>query len=162
MTSRKGISLKLKFAVLLTVVVFLPSILLVSGEDFQINSYLGLKPTIDGVIDSNEELAIGKLEKIELQVDPWFMGGDQEPRIVEFGSCHTNDSYLYIITTVSYTKEILKGNITYLLRKKDSNDLFDIKRVTSVANYSLYGFVKFHGGFCFDDSSYICKIHFFV
>lgn len=150
MNTRKGILLKTKIVILFLVLLFLPAFLLVAGESYQINSYLGPEPTIDGSIASDEQQATGKQEEVTLLVDPWYAGDDREPILVEVGSCFTNTSFLYINTVVTFN-EITRGNITYLLRKKGSDGYFDIQRVTSKANCSVDGYTS-NSAWHFNDS----------
>ncbi|MBN1330824.1 MAG: hypothetical protein JXA54_15230 [Candidatus Heimdallarchaeota archaeon] len=112
---------------------------MVSGVDYQINSFLGPVPIIDGYIDDIEKQSTGKPIDVVLPWDTWNMGGDQKPISIEIGSIHTNTSYLYINTRINYN-DITSANITYFLRKTGSDDYFDLKRINSITNSSLDGY----------------------
>ena len=146
MSGRKGLLLKMKLALLLLITILLPTIFLVSGESYQISSYIGSTPTIDGIIDLTEQQSTGKQAEITLQFDEWDKNGDQLPREVKIGSCHTNDSYLYINTVVEFSG-ILDGNITYFFRKdgyeKPYHAPYDIKQISSKTNSSRDGYREY-------------------
>jgi hypothetical protein len=140
MIYRKGIYHKMKLLILLNIILILPTIILVSGEQSQIISYLGSDPTIDGFIDESERDATGKPVSTVLPFDTWYVGGgDGLPREVEVGSFHTSNSNLYINTKIEYDG-IKEGNITYILRKKGTDDDFDLKELSSATNSSVDGF----------------------
>ncbi|NHK32574.1 MAG: hypothetical protein FK730_14570 [Asgard group archaeon] len=139
MFSRKGINQIMKLGLIVLVLCILPSISLVKGENYQIKSYLGEEPIIDGYIDDIERQSTGKSTEVILPWDTWNMGGDQVPITVEIGSFHTNTSHLYLNTRIYY-EDIIGSNITYFLRKKGTDDNFDLKRINSITNSSLDGY----------------------
>jgi len=124
---------------LMTIIAILPSIMVVKGEAYQINSYLGPEPTIDGIVVKEERNAAGKPKKMLMPFDEWFMGGDQLPRDIEIGSIHTNTSKLYIYVKI-YFDGILEGNISFRMRKALSSDYYDYKTISSLTNSSCDGY----------------------
>jgi hypothetical protein len=137
MITRKGIYQKIKLYALFSIILIVPSITLVNGENYQLISYIGDEPTIDGFIDESERDATGKPVSTLLPFDTWYVGGgDGLPREVEIGTFHTSNSKLYINTRIEYDC-IKEGNITYIFRKKGTDDDFDLKELTSATNNSI-------------------------
>lgn len=120
-------------------ILFILPVFITLGTDYQLNSYLGPEPTIDGVVDEDERNAAGKPEEMLMPFNPWFMGGDQTPREIEIGSVYTEDAYLYIYTKIKFDS-ILEGNISYYIRKLGTEDYFDYKSISSLTNSSFDGY----------------------
>ncbi|MHA1156612.1 MAG: hypothetical protein ACTSQK_10935, partial [Candidatus Heimdallarchaeota archaeon] len=139
MISRKGIQLRTKLFVLIAILFIVPTIMLVNGENYQINSYFGPEPTIDGVVDETERSAAGKPKEMTMPFSPWYMAGDQLPREIEIGSIHTINSNLYIYTILKMDG-IIEGNITFFFRKMGTLGYYDYKRVSSITNNSIDGY----------------------
>jgi len=137
--SQKSKFLITKLVVLFLIYTIISSSVLVNGADYTVNSYQGETPIIDGVIDATEEQGTGKPTKITLTHDPWDYVGRPREIDVKIGSSHSNDSYLYINAIVNYRK-IISGNITFHMRKNESENYFDLKRISSNTNSSMDGY----------------------
>lgn len=113
--------------------------MLIKGIEYTVNSYRGDAPTIDGIIDTQEEIGTGKPVKIALPLDPWDPYGEPRKMDINIGSSYTNDSYLYINAVVNFNN-IITGNITYTFDRNFSQTRYDMKRVSSITNSSEDGY----------------------
>ena len=120
------------------IIFFIPLVSAIS-TDYQLSSFLGPEPTIDGVVDETERSAAGKPKEMTIPFSPWYMAGDQLPREIEIGSVHTNNSNLYIYTILKMDV-IIEGNITFFFRKMGTLGYYDYKRVSSIPNNSIDGY----------------------
>lgn len=119
--------------------IIISSLVLAQVATVAINSFQGETPTIDGIIDAEEEQGTGKPIKILLSHDPWDLVGSPRTMEIKLGASHSNDSYLYINTVVNYRK-IVNGYMMYFMRKNGTNDNFDMKRVSSETEDCYDGF----------------------
>lgn len=129
---------KIRLFGLILISIFMTSLVLVSSTSYTLNSYQGVAPTIDGIIDANEEIGTGKPTKITLPHDPWDQYGEPRDMDIEIGSSYSNDSYLYINAVVDF-KNIISGNVTFTFNYNFTLGHFDMKRVSSITNSSEDG-----------------------
>lgn len=128
-----------KLVVLFMIYAITSSSVLANEVDCTVNSYQGETPIIDGVTDAAEEQGTGKPTKITLTHDPWDYVGRPREIDVKIGSSHSNDSYLYINAIVNHRK-IISGNLTFHMRNNESDNYFDLKRISSNTNSSIDGY----------------------
>lgn len=131
--------LTVKFVSFFLICITISSFVLAHGVAYTVNSYLGEVPTIDGIIDEQEEQGTGKPIKMTLPKDPWDQGAKPVEMDIKLGTSHSNDSYLYINTVVNY-KKIFYGYMMYCLRRSGTINNFDMKRVSSETEECFDGF----------------------